>query len=307
MKILITGATHGMGRGVARALAAHPQTELVLLGRSEQLLRETAAELSQCAAPERVRVIRCDLAKMRDVRAALAELRDLSALDAVFVNAGIGYAPRHEKTEDGLDAHFQVNYLSQFMLTLNLLELLEASKQGGRVVFNAPAFGEVRWDDLQLDKGWDYELAIGQAMVAKRMFAARLHELYAARGEPRVSCFSYEIAKTVWTNQLNVIPRPMRLMATVMKAFGRFISVDECGDIMAPLFLEGREECAKKSGRLLTTKGGELHDREKNPEVLDAAARKRLWDVSLALCGDEATARAAQRLTAPPAALAPTP
>lgn len=300
MKVLITGGTHGMGKGVARALAAKPDVELVILGRSESLLRETAAELASLSAPERIACIRCDLSRLRDVRAAIDALRSTHAsLDAVFVNAGLGYAQRHEQTEDGLDAHFQVNYLSHFMLTLNVLDLLEASKLGGRVVFNAPAFGDLDFDDLQLEKKWDFESAIGQGMVAKRMFYTRLHELYAARAGAAVSCFGFEIPKTVWSNQLNLIPIPMRAMATVMKWLGRFISIDECGAIMAPLFLEGREESAKKSGRLLTVKRGELRDREQHPMVLDAKQRARLWEVSLSLCHDEATTRAAERLTHP--------
>lgn len=297
MRILITGATHGMGKGVAKALASHPNMELVLLGRSEALLRETAEELQQHGAGPRVSVVRCDLARLQDVRSAIAELRKLPVLDAIFVNAGIGYAGSHQRTEDGFDAHFQVNYLSQFMLTLNLLDRLEASSHGGRVVFNAPAFGDLRWNDLQLEKDWNYELAIGQAMVAKRMLATQLHALYRARGEPRVSCYSFEISKTVWTNQLNLIPRSMRLVATVMRALGQFISIDECGAVMAPLFLESRQECAQKSGRLIALKRGKLYDREKHPGVLDAATREQLWNISLALCADEATTRAAQRLT----------
>ncbi|MBM4437499.1 MAG: hypothetical protein FJ029_09745 [Actinobacteria bacterium] len=85
-------------------------------------------------------------------------------------------------------------------------------------------------------------------------------------------------------------------MATLVKWLGQFISIDACGEIMAPLFVEDREQTAQKSGRLLTVKKGELHDLEKHPTVLDAEQRARLWRISLALCDDEPTARAAERL-----------
>ncbi|MFO0596363.1 MAG: SDR family NAD(P)-dependent oxidoreductase [Myxococcaceae bacterium] len=295
MRVLITGATNGMGKGLAKVLASDPKMELVLLGRSETLLRETVAELR---GGSRITTVCCDLSRLRDVRAAITELRKLPTLDAIFVNAGLGYAPRHELTEDGFDAHFQVNYLSQFMLTLNLLELLERSPHGGRVIFNTPSFGELHWDDLQLKNDWNYERAIGQAMVAKRMFAMRLHDLYAARGGAKVSCYGFEIAQTVWTNQINLIPTAMRAMAKAMKALGKFISIEQCGEIMAPLFVESAEESARKSGRLITIKKGVVSDVEKNPMVLDPAARERLWQLSLTLCADETTTRAAARLTA---------
>jgi len=296
MRILITGATNGMGKGVARTLAKVPDIELVLLGRSEPLLRATVAELKGLSSAARIRTVCCDLSRMREVKAAVAELASIEALDAVFVNAGIGYAPRHQRTEDGLDAHFQVNYLSQFMLTLHLLERLEASEHGGRVVFNTPSFGDLRWDDLQLERDWGYERAIGQAMVERRMFYTQLHALYATR-DAKVSCFGFEIAKTVWTHQIELIPAPMRFMATLMKGLGQFISIDACGDVMAPLFVEDRAAGLAKSGRLIGFEKGAVVDREKHASVRDAEQRVRLWDLSLQLCDDEATRRAAQRLT----------
>ena len=299
MKVLITGATHGMGKGVAKALATQPGIELVILGRSAERGNETCEELSRLASPERVSLVRCDLTRLADVRAASTEIRARhSSLDAIFVNAGVGYAARRVETVDGMMEHFQVNYLSQFMLTLNLLELLEASTQGGRVIFNTTEMGELHWDDLQLKQGWTYERGIGLGMVCKHMFYMRLHQLYAARGGVPVSCFGFQIPKTVWSNQVNIIPFSMKAVATVVKWFGGFISVDECGSIMAPLFLEEAAASRAKSGRFLTSKRGAFVDVGKNPASLDAAEWQRLWDVSLELCRDDETRRCAARLSA---------
>jgi hypothetical protein len=182
------------------------------------------------------------------------------------------------------------------MLTLNLLDLLEVSAHGGRVVFNATAFGELDWDDLQLKGRWTFTSGVGLGMVAKHMFYLRLQELYARRGGAQVSCFGFLIPKTVWSNQLNIIPFPMKAMATVMKWFGQFISIDECGAIMAPLFLEGAESSLSKSGRFLTWKRGAFIDAGKNPASPAPADWQRLWNISLDLCGDEQTARCAARL-----------
>lgn len=72
-----------------------------------------------------------------NVQTVIAAIRaGNSSLDGVFINAGVGYAARRVETVDGMDTHFQVNYLSQFMLTPHLLDLLEKSDSGGRVVFN---------------------------------------------------------------------------------------------------------------------------------------------------------------------------
>jgi NAD(P)-dependent dehydrogenase (short-subunit alcohol dehydrogenase family) len=297
MKVLITGGTNGMGKGVARALAARPGVELVILGRSEERCRETCDELARIAAPERVSFVRCDLTRLRDVRAAIAEIRARhQSLDAIFVNAGVGYAARRVDTEDGMLEHFQVNYLSHFMLTLNLLDLLEGSAHGGRVVFNATDFGKLDLDDLQLTKRWTFQAGVGVGMVAKHMFYMRLNQLYAARGGAAVSCFGFLIPKTVWSNQLNIIPVWWKALSTVAKWFGQFISIDECGAIMAPLFLEGPESSVAKAGRFLTWKNGVFVDAGKRPASGSPADWERLWNISLELCGDELTKRCAERL-----------
>ena len=297
MKILVTGGTHGMGKGVAKALAAQPNVELIILGRSEELGKSTCEELARIGSRQRVSFVRCDLTRLRDVRAAIHELRESHAsLDAIFVNAGVGYAARRIDTEDGVQEHFQVNYLSQFMLTLNLLDRLEASAHGGRVVFNVTDFGELRWDDLQLKQGWTFERAIGRGMVAKHMFYLRLHQLYAQRRGAQVSCFGFSIPKTVWSNQLNIIPFPMKAMATLMKYLGQFISIERCGEIMAPLFLEEKDACRAKSGRFLTWKHDSFVDVGKSPASPEPAEWERLWNISLDLCGDEQTRIWAQQL-----------
>ena len=156
------------------------------------------------------------------------------------MNAGLGYAAKRVETEDGMDSHFQVNYLSQFMLTLNLLDLLDESENGGRVVFNVTQRGEIFWDDMQMKKKWGFENGVHQAMVAKRMFYLRLHNLCRNITDSKVSLIGFQISKTVWTNQINIIPLFMKTMARVMKCFGTFISIEKCGMIMSPLFTESK-------------------------------------------------------------------
>src|SRR5210317_1814742 len=183
MKVLVTGGTNGMGKGVAKILAGSDnQThEIIILCRSKELGEATVKELEAATKNKNISFVLCDLTKLSDVRNVITEIRSQHTfLDGLFINAGLGYAAKRVETEDGLDPHFQVNYLSQFMLTLNLLDLLEGSEKGGRVIFNVTEGGEIFWDDIQMVNKWSYEDAIHQAMVAKRMFCDRLHHLYQA-------------------------------------------------------------------------------------------------------------------------------
>jgi len=299
MKILITGGTNGMGKGVAKVLAGIDNQihEVILLCRSKELGEATIRELENVTMNKKISIILCDLTKLADVRLAIDEIQSKHKyLDCLFINAGLGYAAKRVETEDGMDSHFQVNYLAQFILTLNLLNLLEKSENGGRVIFNVTRGGKIFWDDIQMKKDWSFENGIHQAMLAKRIFLVKLHNLYRGLEGSKVSFIGFEISKTVWSNQLNIIPVSMRIMATIMKFFGTFISIEECGKIMAPLFTEKQQESLKKSGSFITWKNKEFIGIKEEESVFDQEIQERLWKISLELSKDEKTTKIAEKL-----------
>lgn len=299
MKILVTGGTNGMGKGVAKVLAGIDNQihEVILLCRSKELGESTIKEIENSTMNQKISIILCDLAKLNDVRNAINEIQSKHKfLDCIFINAGLGYAAKRVETEDGMDSHFQVNYLSQFMLTLNLLNLLENSENGGRIIYNVTKGGKIFWDDMQMQNVWSYESGIHQAMVAKRMFLATLHNLYRHLKGSKLSFIGFEISKTVWSNQINIIPVFMKTMATIMKYLGQFISIEKCGVIMSPLFTEKQEESLKKSGKFITWKKNEFIEIKEDEIILNQEIQDRLWSASLQLCKDEKTTRIAENL-----------
>jgi short-subunit dehydrogenase involved in D-alanine esterification of teichoic acids len=299
LKILVTGGTHGMGKGVAKVLAGIDNQihEVILLCRSKKLGESTIKEIENSTMNQKISIILCDLAKLNDVRNAINEIQSKHKfLDGIFINAGLGYAAKRVETEDGMDSHFQVNYLSQFMLTLNLLNLLENSESGGRIIFNVTKGGKIFWDDMQMQNVWSYERGIHQAMVAKRMFLATLHNLHRHLKDSKLSFIGFEISKIVWSNQINIIPFYMKTMATLMKVLGQFISIEKCGVIMSSLFTEKQEESLKKSGKFMTWKNNEFIEIKEDEIIFNQELQDRLWSASLQLCRDEKTTRIAENL-----------
>ena len=125
MKVLITGGTNGMGKGVAKILAGidNQAHEIILLCRSIELGGLTVRELESATKNKKISIILCDLAKLNDVRDAISEIQSKHKfLDCIFINAGLGYAAKRVETEDGMDSHFQVNYLSQLHADLKFNE-----------------------------------------------------------------------------------------------------------------------------------------------------------------------------------------
>lgn len=302
MKILVTGGTNGMGKGVAKVLAGIDNQihEVIILCRSKELGESTIKEIESTTTNKNTSIILCDLAKLSDVMMAITEIQSKHKfLDCIFINAGLGYAAKRVETQDGMDSHFQVNYLSQVILTLNMLNLLEKSQNGGRVIFNVTRGGKIFWDDIQMKSNWSFENGIHQAMLAKRMFLFKLNDLYSGLRRSKVSFIGFEISKTVWSNQINIIPVSMKTMASIMKFFGTFISIEECGKIMAPLFTENQEESLKRSGKFITWKKNGFIELVEDKIVFDQELQDRLWNTTLELCKDEKTIRIAEKLQHP--------
>ena len=85
-RLLITGASSGIGAATARAAAS--SYRLVLAARREEELQKLASELG---GEERAIAVRCDVTEWDEVQALAATALDrFGRIDAVFANAGFG-------------------------------------------------------------------------------------------------------------------------------------------------------------------------------------------------------------------------
>ncbi|XP_022101716.1 retinol dehydrogenase 11-like [Acanthaster planci] len=123
--IVITGASSGIGKATALALARRG-ARLILACRNEQKTAQVISEIKQ-AVPDGAEILyrHLDLVSLKSVR-SFAEriIREESKLDILINNAGIGQKGR---TEDGFDLMFGVNHFGPFLLTNLLLDLLRKS------------------------------------------------------------------------------------------------------------------------------------------------------------------------------------
>lgn len=169
--ILITGSTDGLGREVAKRLAAQGARVLVHgrdRARGESLVHEIVdAGGSATFHP-------ADLSTFAGVQSlASAVGRSHDKLDVLINNAGIGAGSSgstRQVTVDGIELRFAVNYLAGFALTRLLLPLLLNGPRS-RIV-NVASVGQrpIDFDDVMLSHGYSGTAAYCQSKLAQIMF-----------------------------------------------------------------------------------------------------------------------------------------
>ncbi len=130
-RVLITGATGGIGQAIARAFAAQG-AELVLSGRRAELLESLAAELGAQAVP-------ADLAQRDDLRRLAAEA---GAVNVLVANAALpGSGLLAELTQAQIDATLEVNLAAPVALARAVLPAMLA-RGSGHLVFISSLAGK---------------------------------------------------------------------------------------------------------------------------------------------------------------------
>jgi NAD(P)-dependent dehydrogenase (short-subunit alcohol dehydrogenase family) len=125
-KILITGATSGIGLETARTLAAQGH-HLLVHGRSASKVDDLTHALSQIAGAGTIEGFVADLSRMLDIEAFAAAVHTHhSSLDVLINNAGV-FKTSRTITPEQIDVRFMVNTLAPMVLTQRLLPLLGRS------------------------------------------------------------------------------------------------------------------------------------------------------------------------------------
>lgn len=171
----ITGASSGLGRETALALAGRGAT-VALLCRSTERGERAREQIGAATGNEDLHVIACDHANLDTVRAAAGEL--LARFDALHVlvnNAGLMLMQRRI-TVDGLEETFQVNHLGAFLLTALLRERLAASAPARVIAVSSVAHRVARLDfgDLQSERLYDGFHVYGRSKLANILFTYEL-------------------------------------------------------------------------------------------------------------------------------------
>ncbi len=162
--ILITGATQGIGKETALALAKQGHT-VILHGRNEAKLQAVSEEIKTITGNGRVDTILADLFSLSDTKRMADEFKSrYDRLDVLINNAGAFLNKKRETTKEGLEKTITLNLFAPFLLMQSSLDVL-AKSPAARIINTSSAMhrrgGKPDFNDFQLEKSYTPARAYG--------------------------------------------------------------------------------------------------------------------------------------------------
>jgi NAD(P)-dependent dehydrogenase (short-subunit alcohol dehydrogenase family) len=275
---IVTGATSGIGRSTALALAGMGAS-LGLVCRDPVRAADTVREIRERTGNAAVEVFLADLASQAAIRRVAAEIAERYAKIHVLINnAGVVNLQR-TTTEDGIETVFAVNHLAYFLLTHLLLERLREGAPSRIVNVASDAHKFVRgieFDDVGFTSGYKAMRVYGHSKLANLLFTFELARRLDGTGVTVNAVHPGAVATSLGKNN-------GRWAKLLIRALAPFFRTPERGaettiHVATSPALEG------VSGRYFASR----REQKTSPAARDRDAAQRLWDLSANLTGLDA-------------------
>jgi len=268
---LVTGATRGIGRATAEALAKSG-AHVLLHGRDSASVGAVCREMVRYGQVDGVVGDLSSLAAVRKLATDVAA--QYPRLDVLVNNAGTG-TRRRQTTADGYERTFAINHLAPFLLTNLLLERLKASKAARVVTVSSMAHrsSKLDFEDLNWEKRKFSGLgAYAASKLANILFTVELASRLAGSNVTANCLHPGVVATNIFTafggrtgKVFTVLLRPFMLSpADGAKTSVYLASSPEVANVTGKFFDKCREVAPAAAAQ-------------------DAAAAKRLWEISAKL------------------------
>jgi NAD(P)-dependent dehydrogenase (short-subunit alcohol dehydrogenase family) len=209
------------------------------------------------------------------IRAHLAEHR-LNSLDGLINCAGT-FTFRKTITPEGFEMQWAVNHLAHFLLTHELLPLLQAAPAGRLVTVSSGSHyhTRLRWNDIQLKRGYFCLLAYQQTKLCNVLFTAELNRQLGNKSPLRAFAADPGLVNTEMGFKGN--PALVRWIWSIRRRSG--VPAEQSGRGVVYL---ATEPSIQNSPEIYWRDG---HPKAPNPYALDEKAAQRLWTLSEQMCG----------------------
>jgi NAD(P)-dependent dehydrogenase (short-subunit alcohol dehydrogenase family) len=269
-RVLITGATNGIGLAAAEELARRG-ARLSIVARSDAKAADAVTRIKAAGAVD-VDMLKADLTSQASVRALAAEaLERYPRIDVLVNNAGAMFEQRR-LSPDGLELTWALNHVAPFLLTELLIDRLKASAPARVVTTSSDAHKgtKIPWDDLSAERSYAGRgfRRYGQTKLANILFTAELARRLEGSGVT-ANCFHPGLVATGFNRNNGVL---MQLAMTVVKPFSR--SPEKGAETLVWL-VDSEEAGADNGGYFVDCKRA-----QPDPPARDMEAARRLWEVT---------------------------
>jgi len=279
--VVVTGATSGIGLAAAHQLA-RAGVVVIGIGRSEERCRAAETHLRALHPAEKAHYLTADLSLQDEVRAAAENVGKLLAgtgtkqLDGLLNNAG-GFSFWLTLTPEGFERNWALNHLAPFLLTHELLPLLQAAPMGRVVTVSSGSHygSRLDWNDLQLRRRYNGLHAYGRSKLANVLFTTELNRRLGEQST--VQAFAADPGLVQTKIGTKGTPAFVGWFWTLWSAHG--ITPEETAKGIVRLLLDP----SVQSDAGIYWKHGKPIDPD--PAAQDEESARRLWAVSERMCG----------------------
>lgn len=267
---LVTGATNGIGKYTAQALAQMGAT-VVIVGRDAQKTARVTEEIMSTSGNQNVDFLLADLSSQQEVRRLAEEFKSkYPHLHVLLNNAGGTFATR-QLSVDGMEMTFALNHLAYFLLTNLLLDTMKASAPARIVNVSSDAHsgGKIDFDNLQGERSYSSFGPYGKSKLANILFTIELAQRLEGTGVT-VNALHPGLTNTGFGRN-----NPGFLMK-IMKAVIPLIAHSPEKGAETSIYLATSPEVKGITGKYFV----DCKVTQPAPQASDKTVARKLWDVS---------------------------
>jgi NAD(P)-dependent dehydrogenase (short-subunit alcohol dehydrogenase family) len=271
---MVTGASSGIGKETSKKLVELGAT-VVMVCRNQKRGEKAMSEIEGSSNRARVELMLADFASLDSVRVLAKEFLEKHDSLHVLVNDAGRVSVTRSVTPDGFETTFQVDYLSHFLLTNLLLEILKRSTPSRIINVSSASHyrGHLNFDDLQMKKGYGVMKAYSQAKLAQVLFTHELSRRLEGTGVTVNALHPGAVATNIWKGSMG----PFSFLGNISRLF--LISPEKGAE--TPVYLASSPEVEGVTGKYYDHK----REKQSSTESYDQAAAKKLWDESERMTG----------------------
>ena len=277
---VVTGTTSGIGLAAAEILVRRGAS-VIGVGRSPERCRQAERRLRDVNPAAQVTMLTANLALQPEICRLATQVGETlaawnkPALDGLANVAGT-FTYWMALTSEGFETQWAVNHLAPFLLTNQLLPLLQAAPQGRVVTVSSGSHygARINWDDPQLRRHYNGLSAYGHTKLANVLFTLELNRRLGTDSTVRAFAADPGLVKT--DIGLKGTP-PLVRRAWEWRRSGGISPEASAHGIVILLTDEGIQQ----SDEIYWLHG---HPKRASHEAMDTASARRLWMLSAQMC-----------------------